>query len=84
MTAWAGPTVQRACSSQMSPDTISQETPGKHLNFADGRVVAKGLLPAELLSPCLQEAAEEPHSGRDPGGMKPPLSFFWCPDRAKG
>lgn len=58
MTAWAGPTVQQACSSQMSPDTISQETPGKYLNFADGRAVAKGLLLAKLLSPCLQEAAQ--------------------------
>lgn len=54
-TARAGPTVQGTCSSQMSPDTISQETSGKYLNFGGGSAVVKGLLPAELLSPCLQE-----------------------------
>lgn len=49
------------CAEDMLLPNVSRhrftESPAKHLSFAGGRAVGKGLLPAELLSPCLQEAA---------------------------
>lgn len=73
------------CSSQTSPDTVSQETAGKYLNFSGGRAAIKRLLPAELLSPCpAGGCTQEPQDGRDPGGGKNPLSFPLCPEGTKG
>lgn len=72
------------CSSQTSPDRVSQETAGKYFNFSGGRAAIKRLLPAELFSPCpAGGCTQEPQDGRDPGGGKNPLSFPLCPEGAK-